>query len=113
MIRHEDYASIGIPDISWTWRGFTTWIEVKYARPHIQSRGVQKITCCKLEAQGRCLYVVYEEIKGVKRTLILTPINVFNNRLSGTGPSECVFTGFSHESVVKAIGSTHYGGDNV
>lgn len=33
VIKHADKATIGVPDLSVSWRGATWWVEVKYLRP--------------------------------------------------------------------------------
>ena len=104
VLRHEDKNTAGIPDISITWRRYTTWLEVKYANPSYTCRGLQKFTCAKLEAEGRCWFVIYDQ----KRECvdIRRPINILNE-VKELDPSECRIQGFSHLGVVKFIWRTH------
>jgi hypothetical protein len=66
ITKHSDRSTAGIPDVSVTWRGGTTWLELKYRR-----RGeklativepIQVSECIKLWAasRGRVVFTVYD-----------------------------------------------------
>lgn len=76
IFRHEDQFTSGVPDISITWKGYTTWLEVKLAKPAIRGKGVQKHTMQMLAENGRCWYVVYT-IKKLEGHLINTKSIMF------------------------------------
>lgn len=101
VLRHEDKNTAGIPDISVTYFGKTVWLEVKYAHPYVIGGGLQKLTCRRLAVQGICRYVIYEENKLNKRTVILHPQDIVV-KLAEV-PDECMSPGFNHEFVVQFI----------
>jgi hypothetical protein len=105
VFRHEDFRSGGIPDTSVTWKGLTIWLEIKYANPRIISRGNQKETAKRLAKTSHCWFVVYEEIKGERRTVIVHPDEIGD--LSKV-PDERVKPGsFDHEFVVNFVRKIH------
>jgi hypothetical protein len=57
VFKHHDAITAGIPDLSVTWRGTTTWLEVKYNTDRIQP--LQHNTMLRLEKQGHAFYVIY------------------------------------------------------
>ena len=107
VIRHEDKGTAGIPDISVTATKRTTWIEVKHANPGLSGKGIQNILCCRLDDVGHCVYVVYEERRGIRRTLILNPHSLREGKIGELGPRERMITGFSHDFVVSYLKETH------
>ena len=58
-IKHNDARTAGIPDISLTGLGRTSWIEVK--RDKLTSRSLQRLTLHRLHeaSGGRAFYVLY------------------------------------------------------
>ena len=102
VLRHEDKNTAGIPDISITYRGRTVWIEVKYADPFFDGRGLQKLTCLRLAVQGICWYLVYENRKGYRRTFFLQPKDVVEDTITEI-PDECMAPGFDHEFAVNFV----------
>lgn len=60
IFRHEDIRTAGVPDLSFTWRGLTTWIEFKVG-PRPKFAGVQAYTCARLAREGRCWIVVWDD----------------------------------------------------
>ncbi len=104
VLRHEDVFTSGVPDMSFTWQGRTTWIEAKYANPRPQGRGRQKITCCELEVAGRCRYVIWDENSGHRQTLIVRPRDVFRgNWREAIERAE----GFDHQFIVEFLRRSH------
>lgn len=102
VLRHEDKNTAGVPDLSVTYKGHTVWLEVKYANPGIEGRGLQKFTCLRLSNQGDCWYVIYEKAHGYRRTLIVDPEYVAKDKIENT-PDECMTPGFDHEFVIQFI----------
>ena len=110
IFRHEDQFTSGIPDISVTWEGYTTWLEVKLAKPTIRSKGIQKHTMQMLSENGRCRYVVYLLEKAscqskhfsLQSTYIVSPKSV-NDWVS----SKNYAVGFDHQFVVDFIKNSH------
>lgn len=93
-LRHEDVRSAGIPDMSLTGGGRTTWWEFKLAAPRFASRGIQELTMLQLAAAGFARYVVWEEKRSVMRTLIVHPKRI------GTLMPEDWCTGFDMQFIV-------------
>ena len=105
VFRHEDGATAGVPDMSVTSVGMTSWWEVKHAIPSIEGREVQQLTARKLHVRSSCcMYVVYREKHGVKTTLIVDPRQI--GKLDET-PDERTATGFDHAFVARFIWQVH------
>lgn len=71
VYRHEDTFTAGIPDISVTWRGSTTWIEVKFQRRGRKAdlTALQSQAIDRFRAAGAAAWVVrYIETKDGKQT---------------------------------------------
>ena len=65
-IRHEDQYTAGVPDISHSWMGHTSWWEAKAVCPtpgrELRTTGVQILTCSRLDVCGSlCRYLVWLE----------------------------------------------------
>lgn len=60
-LRHEDHGTIGIPDLTITGHGITSWWEVKYADPTFVSRGIQELVMKRLGEQGIARYLIFRE----------------------------------------------------
>jgi len=78
VLRHTDGLLAGIPDISVTWNGHTTWIEVKFLNPKIIDRGIQRLNMKRLEKQGTAFYVLYDNI--AKHVFIVKPSSLDDYR---------------------------------
>lgn len=103
ILRHEDRITAGIPDVSVTWDGSTSWWEVKYAKSRIRTRGIQELTCLRLARQGLCYYLIYEERDAFhKRTRIVTPVEL-QQGLDGE-----LHDGFDHAFVAQFISRLHH-----
>lgn len=102
-LRHEDVRTSGIPDMSLTGFAKTTWWEFKHAVPTFDSTGIQELTMLRLAAAGYARYVIWEEQRGIKRTLIVHPRHV------GTKPliheSACV--GYDMQWLVAYMRKAH------
>lgn len=59
VFKHTDMATAGIPDISATWLGSTTWIEGK--RETIRGSHLQSLTMRNLRLAGYAIHVVWLE----------------------------------------------------
>ena len=104
--RHEDYCTSGIPDITVTWNGKTTWIEAKLANPDLKKKGIQTYSAMKLFEQGSCWFLIWEEKRGERRTLIVDPHDVHNKTIDQT-PNERITEGFDHAFVEEFIRRIH------
>ena len=69
VFKHSDRLTIGIPDISVSWVGMTSWWELKVASPNIKARGVQTKVIQDLARVTECHYVIFSD----DRTYIVIP----------------------------------------
>jgi hypothetical protein len=59
-VRHEDQYTAGVPDLSLSYAGCTSWWELKYADPSIQSSKLQRYMCDQLDTRGfSCRYLIF------------------------------------------------------
>jgi hypothetical protein len=59
-LRHEDKFTKGVPDLSISLAGHTSFWELKYADPDIQSSKLQRYMCQQLDTRGFfCRYVIF------------------------------------------------------
>lgn len=74
IFKHADAVTAGIPDISVSWFGSVSWLEIKYVHPQLLDRGIQALTLKALaRANGSTWYVLFVERHGVKATQIVNP----------------------------------------
>jgi len=101
--RHEDRITHGVPDISVDGNKVGSWIEVKFANPTFKTRGIQELTMSRLSRATHAYYVVYADVKGVRRTYIVEPEKI------GSPMDEwgTYTTGFDHKWVVEYIKEVH------
>jgi len=65
-IRYEDRYTKGIPDLSVSYNGKTSYWEVKYADPHCTTSKVQHYLCTQLDHQAfHCRYLIFQ--RGIAR----------------------------------------------
>jgi len=106
ILRHEDRINIGVPDITMTGDGHTTWLEAKYAKPGFTSRESQEFAMKRLAAHGRCWYLIYETRDGRDRTGFIRPadLNMYRERVAAVG----LWTnGFDHDWVGRVVRTLH------
>ena len=109
VFNHADRMTAGIPDVSVTWNGWTSWLEAKYANPSFEVKGIQKLMMGRLAAQGLAWFIIYEHVTE-NRTLIVHPQYIVHHRkstlkvplleLPNNFPSA---DGFNHQSVVDFL----------
>lgn len=91
----------GIPDLSITWNGKTSWWEVKLGKPTIKVRGVQEFMMNRLAKEGLAYYIIYQVIRGKKRTGIVHP-SEFNQPEEGEWTDK-----FNHAFVADFVRRIH------
>lgn len=64
-LRHEDLYTAGIPDLSVTLAGRSSWWEIKYADPWFKTSKIQQHICTRLAECGVCWYVIFQ--RGIPR----------------------------------------------
>lgn len=112
--RHEDRFTLGIPDISLTDSGLTSWWEAKFANPDILSKGIQDLTMLRLSRRGTARYIIYARAvtKGgavVDRVVIARPDQVIGSRGQHIGEWNFALqtTGFDHAWVAEQMRQIH------
>lgn len=86
VMRHEDLLRAGVPDMSVTWRGRTSWWEVKYANPRPRHRGLQTGVCQLLAVHGTCYFIIYSDNgHEICDTIIVHPREVVRSNWPYTG----------------------------
>lgn len=103
IIRIEDIFTHGIPDITFTGRGKTTWVEAKYGTPSFKVKGIQKHKMQKLALAGSAFFLVYWEKGGIRRTYIVPPKDIDLDPSEWTNFTE----GFDHKWVLKYLWGLH------
>jgi hypothetical protein len=73
VMRIENAAETGDPDIAVTCWQTTVWLEVKHAAPAIRSRGVQELTMLRLDHTSHARYVLYCNHDGHKSIHLVRP----------------------------------------
>jgi hypothetical protein len=103
---HQDVRRNGIPDISVTGGGLTTWWEFKHATPSFVSNGYQELTAQRLSRAGFCRYIVFREYEDeTKETFILLPGSL--NRDNWIEECDYWSDSFNYAGVVQQIMARH------
>lgn len=97
IIKHADSVTSGVPDLSCTYNGMTSWWEFKQGPKIKWKNALQELTCRRLAHHGTCYVVLYEIINDVKRTVILRPDEIEIASVSG----------FDHVFVAEIIREAH------
>jgi len=100
VFKHADAWTAGIPDLTVSWRGVTTWVEVK--KLPYRARGIQRVRVQQLGRVARVFYVMYDVEK--KAVVVITP-----ERFERGETAEFVadFSG-GHRAVADFIAFTHH-----
>ncbi len=102
-IPHTEQSIHGVPDLSVTWCGKTTWLEIKFLKPNapMAIRGNQHFMMLNLQRAGSAFYVVYDKRGNPPSTIICQPSQLREN--------ECVIQeeGIRHDIVVAFIRRLH------
>jgi hypothetical protein len=108
LYRHEDMMTSGIPDLSATGWGKTSWYEFKHGTPDFEKNELQEAQNLRLAAAGTCFYILYCETISQKRTLIIHPKEVFGKGGKTSNMTPLVWSvGFDHRLVIEFIRKTH------
>lgn len=98
-LRHEDVRTSGIPDLSYTGLGKTSWWEFKHATPDWSTSGIQELTCMRLAVSGICRYVFWHEVDDFRETRIYVPGKMQTPELA--------MPGFHFEQLAELMRSYH------
>jgi len=101
VIKHADAFTSGVPDLSVTWKGKTSWLEIKYANPEIIERKIQNLMMKRLSIQGSAWYVIYDCVEN--RTVIVNPLHLETWRFNSIATAVV----FNHVVVATFIRSIH------
>jgi hypothetical protein len=100
--RIEDRFTSGWPDIEVIGKARTSYWEAKHADPSWTTHGIQELTMMRLAAASfHARYIIWEEKRGVKRTLIVHPKNL------GDLQPESFCVGFNMTWLVEQIQQVH------
>lgn len=100
IIRHEDRFTKGIPDLSVTGEGKTSWWEIKLLNPRLISSSVQELTMIKLAEAGIAFYVLFD-VK-LRETRIVEPRHLRYPEFAAL-----VAPGFNSHAVSRFIYDVH------
>ena|SRR5215467_12268099 len=103
-------TTAGVPDLLVVGEGFTSLWEGKYANPDFKSKGIQELTCLRLDRAGYCRYIVWQELDETKRTLIMKPSEMHNWTDLNLIPENANFyddTHFNMEWIIDYIIKVH------
>lgn len=77
VIKHCDAITAGVPDMSVTWNGRTTWLEIKrVVNGTLHSKGIQFLMLSRLAVVGSAFYIVFDE--KLNRTFMVPPYQLKN-----------------------------------
>lgn len=105
IIKHADNYTAGVPDMTLTLNGRTSWLEFKHVtkRGQIVSKGIQNLTAQKLALEGTCWYIVYESVVEGQFWYIVEPSKVFeyDTKATASGPNH------DHDAIVEWVAKLH------
>ena len=101
-LRHEDLYTRGIPDLTVTLAGRTTWWEIKYCDSTLRLDRVQRHVCQRLEETGYCRYVIYVRSPPPRSVRVVRPTQMDHWRTVGD-----VIPQFDQGAVVRYIAAVH------
>jgi hypothetical protein len=104
-IKHADKITSGVPDFTHTARKKTSWWEVKWANPYVDTQGDQHLNCLQLAAYGDCWYIIFGMDKGEPYTAIAAPKDV--DRKEGTFVATTRVSGHDYDFVLNFMRSVH------
>lgn len=114
LLRHEDIRLGGVPDLSVTGLGKTSWIEFKHGTPYFESPGNQELMMMRLAKNGYyARYLIWREREGEgKTTNIVNPVELFRRGRDGQREfvAERATAGFNHGWLAMEILKTHVEG---
>jgi hypothetical protein len=115
IVRHEDTTRAGIPDISVTGCGWTSWWEVKHANPYLKRDLRQEKSLWEFANAGYARYIIYEG-DFERRTIIAHPNVLFdhvNGRpMDGWKTAPLSFSGHDHRAITRHIATVHAAGSH-
>lgn len=105
VLKHADRFTAGIPDMSITLNGDTSWWEIKHiTKPGpAESRGIQNLTAMNLALEGICWYIVFESSVAGHFWYVVEPRFVTVSVLKAT------WSGAKHDydAIVDVIAKVH------
>jgi hypothetical protein len=107
-LRHEDLFTKGIPDLSISYAGHTSWWEVKYADPYCKTTKIQRYMCEQLNTRGFfCRYLIFrrgQADKWPRQIRVVQPQDFTHWRKLG----RTISTGaFDYGALVRSIQEVH------
>jgi len=102
VTKHSERLVAGVPDVSVSWRGLTTWWELEHWNPKRSEDPRQDFLIAKLSVQAPVRYVIYlgSKHKHGPRTLVAAQLVL---ALSATFQESLGVLGYNHDHVVTEI----------
>ena len=104
VFTHSDRRLYGVPDLSISGHGMTSWWELKHATPYFYSSKIQELTCYHLSLRTACHYILYFEHDDKRYTQIVLPKNLHNEVIA---QPEAHIQGHDQAAVVQYIKQLH------
>lgn len=105
ITKYADGSTAGIPDFSVDGNKFTSWWEIKHAKPRIVGTELQLVECKRREVASFCRYIVYQDSGLFRYTGIVKPSQVGAN---GYFPFEqSVQKEADHDFILNYIETVH------
>jgi hypothetical protein len=103
VIKHTEKITYGVPDLSISWLGKTSWLEIKFANPLFKITGVQTRIIKCLGQVTLCHYVIYAA-RDEYGTFIVHP-----SQLNEWEQTPFLQPGFDHGFVADFVRRLHGG----
>jgi hypothetical protein len=101
------YSTNGAPDREIVGAGVTSRWEFKHGVPDFVSPGDQELMCERLAFVAHCRYIIWSEVRGIQRTLIVHPREV-RQRVGWTLIPEAFCVGFNMKWLVNQVRLAHH-----
>lgn len=103
ILRHEDRFTGGIPDMSVSGMGRTSWYEVKFANPTFERKGVQDLTLQRMAKAGLAHYIIFHIVgNNLRYTRLVRPDEIDDWMVSSK-----FIAGFNYEWLSQQILAIH------
>lgn len=101
------YLSNGAPDREILGYGISSRWEFKHGTPDFDSPGDQALVCSRIAAVAHCRYVIWQEHRGIEKTMIVHPLKVLRRESWGV-EAEAWCVGFDMRWLVEQVKKVHY-----
>jgi len=112
VIRHEDKFTHGVPDLSITGCGHTSWWEAKYANPSLDLSGIQNLMMLRLETRGCARFIFFYDGALGQRTYVIRPTWLIDRATGLAKPEWNIWpyaAGFAYGMLCEEVQRVHEG----